>query len=176
MGGATIGEITAHCSPGQPDGVASEIECGPISAAGLAPGARVGFVSTVGSAPSCAAPFQLDVTSTGTVPFTPANNVTAAPGCSSSTPSATKAPTLRGPAVAGKRLVATPPAWSTTPIGVTYRWQRCLGTRCLAIPGATTLAFTPSPKDVGHTVRIVATGTFGLSTVTTNSAKIRVRA
>src|ERR1700761_1630743 len=47
VGGALIGEITAHCVVGQPDGGANEIECVPFSAAGLAPGTRIGFVATM---------------------------------------------------------------------------------------------------------------------------------
>jgi hypothetical protein len=120
-------------------------------------------------------PFQLDVSSTGVLPFTPASDVTAA-ACSSSLASLTKPPALHGPAVVGKRLVATAPVWPSTPAGVTYRWQLCTGARCVAIPRATTLALTPTTKDAGHTVRIVATATFGLGTMTSNSAKIRVRA
>lgn len=176
VGGATIGEITAHCVAGQPDGSANEIECGPISAAGLAPGTRVGFVASVGAAAACGLPFQLEVSSTGALPFTAAGTVTSTGNCGAPAPTVVKAPALHGPASAGRRLVATAPVWSVAPIQVAYQWQLCTAARCTAIRGATALAIGLGVKEVGHTVRIVATGTFDAGELTATSAKIAVRA
>jgi hypothetical protein len=176
VGGATIGEITAHCAVGQPDGGANEIECGPISAAGLAPNARVGFVATVSAAPACGQPFQLEISSTGVVPYTAAGNVTSAGNCGAPAPVVVKPPAVHGPAVAGKRLAATAPVWSAAPIQVAYQWQLCKGARCTAIRGATALTIGLGAKELGHTVRIVATGTFDTGELTATSVKIAVRA
>jgi hypothetical protein len=176
VGGATIGEITAHCVAGQPDGLASEILCGPISAAGLAPGTRVGFVATLSAMPACGAPFQLDVSSTGVLPYTPAASVTTSGSCASTPPAAATAPpSVHGTPVVGRRVVATAPTWNTTPTRVSYRWQLCTASRCATIAGQTKLALVLSAEDAGHAVRIVATGTFATGTITSSSKKIAVR-
>jgi hypothetical protein len=177
VGGATIGEITAHCVAGQPDGVDSEILCGPISAAGLAPGTRVGFVATLSSMPACGAAFQLDVSSTGIAPYTPAAPVLTTASCASTPPAAATAPpSVHGTPVVGSRLVATPPAWNATPTQVSYRWQLCTTSRCVAIAGQTKLSLLLSAKDAGHAVRLVATASFATGASTSISKKIEVRA
>jgi hypothetical protein len=176
VGGATIGEITARCLAGQPDGGANEIECGPISSAGLAPGTRIGFVATMSATPTCGAPFQLEVSSTGTLPYTPAATATFAGSCTAVVPAVVSPPALRGTPAAGDRLTAIPPAWNTTPTQVTYQWQLCTATHCLPLENRTSLALSLTAAEAGHTVRIVATATFDLGKLTSSSKRLRVRA
>jgi hypothetical protein len=175
VGGATIGEITARCVTGQPDGGTNEIECGPISAAGLAPNTRVGFVATVNAAPACGAQFQLDVSSTGVLPYTPADTVTFAGSCVPVPPPTLGPTTVRGTPVVGARLVATPPTGNEEPTRLSYQWQRCERTGCRAIKGATKLTLLLTANDAGDTVRIVTTATFDTATLTSDSRKIAVR-
>jgi hypothetical protein len=176
VGGATIGEITARCLTGQPDGGTNEIECGPISSAGLAPGTRIGFVATMSATPGCGAPFQLEVSSTGTVPYTPAATATYAGSCTAVLPAVVNSPALRGTPVVGDRLTATPPAWNTTPAQVAYQWQLCTATRCLPIKNRTSLTLSLTSADAGQTVRIVATATFDSGRLASSSKRLRVRA
>jgi hypothetical protein len=181
VGGATIGEITARCLAGQPDGGTNEIECGPISSAGLAPGTRIGFVATMSATPACGAPFQLEVSSTGTLPYTPAATATFAGSCTAPprgvvTPAVINPPALRGTPVVGARLTAASPVWNTTPTQVVYQWQLCAATRCLPIKSRTSLALSLTSADAGHTVRIVATATFGSGKLGSDSKQLRVRA
>lgn len=176
VGGATIGEITTHCVAGQPDGGENEIECGPISSAGLAPGTRIGFVATMSSTPPCGAPFQLEVSSTGTLPYTPVANATFAGSCTAVPPEVVTPPALRGTPVVGDRLTATPPVWNTMPTEVTYQWQLCTATRCVPIKNHTSLALSLTAADAGHTVRIVTTATFDPGKLTSSSKRLRVHA
>jgi hypothetical protein len=176
VGGATIGEITARCLAGQPDGGTNEIECGPISAAGLAPGTQIGFVATLTATPACGSPFQLEVSSTGVPPYTPTANATYAGSCTPVVPAAISAPSLRGTPDVGDRLVATPPAWNATPTQVAYQWQLCTTARCLPLENRTSLALVLTAADAGHTVRIVAIATFGTGKLTSSSKRLRVRA
>ena len=60
VGGATAGEITAQCVPGQPDGLPNEIQCTSQSASGFQPGTRILFVGTL-AAPACGSSYQVVV-------------------------------------------------------------------------------------------------------------------
>ena len=138
------------------------------------PGTRVGFVATVSSTPTCSAPFQFDVSSTGTLPYTQAGEVTVATGCSAVAPSVAKPPALHGPAVVGKRLVATRSDMEhnsdTGRLPMAAMQRGALRARS---ERQTSLALTPSAQDAGHTVRIVATATFGTGTLTSDSSEDR---
>ena len=81
LGAATQGEITAPCSAGQPDGTANELECGPLSTTGLAPGTRVLVVAAMASSAACGQTFQLEVSSTGSQPYTGAGGVSLSGSC-----------------------------------------------------------------------------------------------
>jgi hypothetical protein len=80
-GGATAGESTARCVSGQPDGLANEIGCGPLSSSGAAPSTQILFVAAMSNAAACGAPFELDVSSTGSTPYTRVSDVTFAGTC-----------------------------------------------------------------------------------------------
>ncbi len=177
IGGATVGEITARCTPGQPDGEANEIACGPLSGTGIAPNTRVVFVGTLTVAPACGSPFQLAVSSTGVPPYTPAGNATYTGSCvAGPLPTVVRPPAVHGTQVSGDRLVATPPTWNAAPTRVAYQWQSCTLSGCRPMAGQRTLALRLSPRDAGHTVRIVATATFGTFVLTSASKRIAVRA
>lgn len=77
-----------------------------------------------------------------------------------------------GEPAAGTTLSASPGAWSAPAgagsISYGYQWQDCNsdGENCQAIPGAQTPSYTPTPGEVGHTLRVLvnATDTDGLAT------------
>jgi hypothetical protein len=175
VGGATAGEITVHCAAGQPDGQANEIECGPISAAGLAPSGHIVFVATVGAPAVCGAAFQVDVSPTGSTPFTRVADATPAGACAGTPPAVVAPPTLRGATTVGSRLTASAPTWSEPPARVSYQWQLCASTGCRPIKGATALTLELTKRDAGHSVRLVAAATIEGVNLTTMSKKLAIR-
>ena len=173
-GGATvIGESTARCVVGQPDGSPAEIECGPLAAP---PSLHFGFVVTLSVPVACGATFQLDVSSTGVAPFTRVADVTFAGSCASASPHVVARPTLHGTPTVGKTLTASAPIWSVPPTRVEYQWQLCTTGSCSPIRGATGLTLKLRSRDAGNTVRIVATATLDATTVTSTSKALAVRA
>jgi hypothetical protein len=174
VGGATvIGESTARCVVGQPDGLPAEIECGPLTAA---PTLHFGFVVTLSAPTACGASFQLDVSSTGVAPFTRVGDVTFAGSCTSASPHVVARPTLHGMPTVGNTLTASAPTWSAPPSRVEYQWQLCTTASCSPIRGATGLTLKLRSRDAGHAVRIVATASIDGDTVTSSSKAIAVRA
>ena len=176
VGGATAGEITVRCVPGQPDGLPTEILCGPLSATGLVPGAHVLFVATLTAPVACGAPFGLAVSSTGSAPFTGVGDAVAAGGCAApARPAALRPPAIRGRAVVGARVTVVAPSWSAVPARVTYRWQLCgAGGTCRTIAGATAATLLLGPGAAGRSLRLVATASFGGTTVTSVSRPVAV--
>lgn len=174
LGGATVGEITAHCVAGEPDGLANEIQCGPLSSNGAAPGARLVFVATLSSPAPCGAVFAIGTSSTGAPPATIVADATSSGACAAAPPVALHPPTLRGTPVVGHRIVAIPPRWSAMPASVTYAWQRCVGQRCRTISGATRPSLRLTGLDAGHTVRISATAEIGGITVRSTSSALEI--
>ncbi len=172
VGGTTGIENSAHCVPGQPEGIANEIECGPLT---LAAGAHVGFVATLTAPVSCGAPFQLEISSNAAASFTRVGDVTLAGGCTALTPKVITPPTIHGTPMVGRTLTATPPTWSATPTRVAYRWQLCTKTGCGSIAKATRRSLELAKREAGHAVRIVATATFESRQVDSVSKRISVR-
>ena len=172
IGGTTGIENSAHCVPGQPDGVANEIECGPLT---LAPGADVGFVATMAAPVPCGPAFRLDVSSNAAASFTRVADVTLSGSCTAAAPEATTPPAIRGTPVVGRTLTATPPTWSVTPTRVAYRWQLCTKTGCASITGATKRSLELTKREAGHAVRLIATATFDNEQVESVSKRIGVR-
>jgi Tol biopolymer transport system component len=80
-------------------------------------------------------------------------------GGSFSPPHALRPPIVLGKHKIGNTVQATLPDWDSTPARVTYQWQLCTGTRCVAIRGATKLTLKLLPTWAGRSVRIVATAT-----------------
>jgi hypothetical protein len=173
-GGATvIGESTARCVAGQPDGSPAEIECGPLAAP---PSLHFGFVVTLSAPVACGTSFQLDVSSTGVAPFTRVGDVTFAGSCASASPHVVARPTLHGTPTVGKTLTASAPIWSVPPTRVEYQWQLCTTASCSPIRGAMGLTLKLRSRDAGNSVRIVATATLDGTRVTSASRAIAVRA
>jgi hypothetical protein len=172
VGGTTGIENSAHCVPGQPDGVVNEIECGPLT---LAAGVHLGFVATLAAPVTCGAPFRLDVSSNAAASFTRVGDVTLSGSCTAATPEAITPPAIHGTPAVGRTLTATPPTWTATPTRVVYRWQLCAKTGCASITAATKLSLKLTKRVAGHTVRIVATATFDSRQVESVSKRIYVR-
>jgi inosine-uridine nucleoside N-ribohydrolase len=92
-------------------------------------------------------------------------------------PMSSAPPSISGSAAQGQALAESHGAWSSSPTGFTYQWERCnsTGSSCHAITGATGRAYTPAAADVGSTIRIVETasnaaGTSGPATSKATSA------
>jgi hypothetical protein len=66
-------------------------------------------------------------------------------------------PTITGTAVEGETLSETPATWSTQPVSVVVRWQRCntSGNDCQSASEATGKTYRLSAADVGFTIRAV---------------------
>lgn len=142
VGGTTGNEASAACTVGPP----SEIACGPIGTNVMPPQARIAFIATMAAPATCGVTFQL------LVDGIPADDVTASAGCA---PHAVVPPRLR---LTGHTVHASAPTWSPAPDAVRYQWQRCTGSMCRAIAGATRLTLVLKRP---ATVRVVATATFG---------------
>lgn len=179
LGGATAGEITAHCVAGQPDGRPNEVECGPLSGAGVVPGAQTLFVATSTSPLPCGSPIQLEVISTGrTAPtrvadVTPASTCSPGPAPPPARPQLAVPAVIHGTAVVGGRLTASPPAWTAPSTGLRYRWQLC-SPACRPIARANGPGLRLVAREAGHSVRVVATASVGGVGVTSASARVAV--
>lgn len=176
IGGANTAEATAHCTPGQPDGFPNELECGPMSASVAPAHLQMTLAATLAAPVACGATFQLAVSSTGTLPFTPGDAVTESRSCTGTAPAALTPPALHGTPAVGHTLTATPPRWSATPTRVTYHWQRCASGICSSIANATRLTLRLTRPDAGRSVRVVATALVDGTTVESSSKKLAVRA
>jgi hypothetical protein len=175
VGGANAAETTARCVPGQPDGLANEIECGPLSPSLSPSSAHFGFVATLGAPVACGASFQLEVSSNGASSFSRAGNaVFAGNSCNGAQPSAVRVPVIHGRPVVGRVLSATPAVWSETPTSVRYQWQRCTVAQCARIGRATSLELRLTRRDARHSVRILATASFAGELVQTASNKVAI--
>jgi hypothetical protein len=69
-------------------------------------------------------------------------------------PAGTAAPAISGRARVGETLTVSDGAWAGTPeIGFARQWQRCEGTRCVNIAGATGTRYEAVAADEGKTLR-----------------------
>ena len=175
VGGTTGNEGSASCVVGQPDQSSQEIECGPLSPGVMPPQARVAFVATMTSQSVCGATFQLFVNSADGAPFTRVADVTEAAGCGAQSFKLVAPPRLRGTPIVGNTIRATAAIWSTAPTHVRYRWERCAGSSCATIAGATRLTLFLTKRDAGHAVRLVVTATIGGEEVRASSSRLAVR-
>ncbi len=158
VGGTTGNEGSIACAAS-----GNQIQCGPIGANVMPPQAHLTFVATMADAAICGPTFALSVSGDGST-YTPAGDIGPAADCA---PHAVTRPVLHR---VGKRIRATPPAWSSPPTHVTYRWQRCAGSRCIAIASGLTLHVKRS-----GTYRLVATATIDGQAVATTSRPLRYR-
>jgi hypothetical protein len=89
-----------------------------------------------------------------------------APTTSGTGPSNVVRPTIFGPHTYGKEETASPGTWTgSEPITYTYQWERCEGSTCTAISGATASSYVAAEADIGKTLRVkvTATNAFGAS-------------
>ena len=85
-------------------------------------------------------------------------------------------PALSGSAVEGQSLKASNGTWSGSPTSFTYQWQDCdsSGSSCSVISGASSLSYTLTGSDAGHTVRVqvTATNTGGSESATSSQTAV----
>jgi hypothetical protein len=89
----------------------------------------------------------------------------------SSPPSNTAPPTVSGAEQDTQVLTAAAGSWSgSQPMTFTYQWQRCDGTSCTSIAGATAASYTVGAADVSHQLRVAVTATNASGFATATSA------
>jgi hypothetical protein len=89
----------------------------------------------------------------------------------SAPPVNTAPPTVSGTPQDTQVLTAAPGAWSgAQPMTFAYQWQRCDGTSCSSIAGATAASYTVVTSDVSHQLRVVVTATNASGFATATSA------
>ncbi len=71
----------------------------------------------------------------------------------------TAPPVVSGQAQEGQTLVASTGSWSGNPSAYGYQWERCRGTACSAIAGATGQTYTAGAGDVGQALAVLGTAT-----------------
>jgi hypothetical protein len=74
-------------------------------------------------------------------------------------PGNTTAPVVTGTATVNQTLTTSAGAWTGGPSGFHYQWQRCTGTTCVNVAGATAGTYKLTSADGGHSVRSVVTAT-----------------
>jgi hypothetical protein len=75
-------------------------------------------------------------------------------------PSNTELPKVTGPAIVGQQEKASTGTWiGTQPISYTYQWERCEGSSCATITGATNSTYVAAQADAGKTLRVKVTAT-----------------
>ena len=102
------------------------------------------------------------VTATNASGSTPATSArTAVVAAAPAPPANTALPVVSGTARQGQSLSTTNGSWSGNPTAYAYTWQDCdsAGANCAALSGATSSSYTLGAGDVGHTIRVVVTGT-----------------
>jgi RHS Repeat len=91
-------------------------------------------------------------------------------------PENSEAPKVTGTAQVGVKLAASNGKWLNSPIVYGYVWQDCntSGGACVTIQGATNANYTPTAKDVGHTLRVQVNATNGGGSQSATSAATMV--
>ena len=158
IGGTTGNEGSVTCAPS-----GNQIQCAPIGVTVMPPQAHLTFVATMQDAATCGPTFALSVSGDGST-YTPAGDIGPAAGCA---PHALTRPVLHR---IGARIRATPPAWSSPPTHVAYRWQRCSRSHCVGV--ATGLVVRARRSGA---YRLVATATIDGRTVVARSRLLTIR-
>jgi hypothetical protein len=132
-------------------------------------------VGTTTAQTGCGVTLQLYVTTTDGAPFTRVGDITQAAGCGAQSAVLVAPPTLHGTPIVGHVITATSPVWSATPMNVRYRWERCSGSSCAAIAGATGRMLALTKPDAGRAIRVLVTATIAGETVRASSRSLTVR-
>jgi hypothetical protein len=71
----------------------------------------------------------------------------------------TSPPAILGRPIVGRAVAVSAGAWAHAPSSFAYQWQLCTGAAgaCVAIPGATSSAYTVGPGTLGDQLRVVVT-------------------
>jgi alpha-tubulin suppressor-like RCC1 family protein len=72
-------------------------------------------------------------------------------------PTTEQPPTIIGSAERGQTLTVSAAPWKYEPTGFSYQWERCTGSECQPIAGATSKSYKLEQPDVGHTIRVQET-------------------
>jgi hypothetical protein len=95
-------------------------------------------------------------------------------------PTSSAPPSISGSAVEGQLLSESHGAWSNSPSGFVYAWERCdvAGANCRTIAGASGQSYALGPADVGSTIRVLETAgnASGAGAPATSSATSPVQA
>jgi hypothetical protein len=86
-------------------------------------------------------------------------------------PGNTAPPTVTGTPQVGNTLSTSNGTWTGTPSSYSYHWQRCTGSTCTTIAGATAQSYLIVSADAGHTLRSVVTAANTDGKSTANSAQ-----
>jgi len=70
-------------------------------------------------------------------------------------PVSSSAPSVAGSPQQGQTLNESHATWSNNPDSYSYQWERCGGSGCSAIPGATNQSYTLTAADVGQSVLVL---------------------
>lgn len=81
-------------------------------------------------------------------------------------------PTVTGTAVDGRTLTATTGTWDGVGLAYAYQWQRCDGSTCTPIDGATGTTYVLTAGDVGSTIGVVVTATTAGGSVDASSEPV----
>jgi hypothetical protein len=79
------------------------------------------------------------------------------------------APSVSGNPIPGERLSSSQGSWRGDSISYAVQWQRCAGSACSAISGATAPDYSVTTDDIGSTLRTVVTATNGHGSVSGTS-------
>ncbi len=75
-------------------------------------------------------------------------------------PASSSSPHVSGKPAVGQTLSSTAGSWTgTQPISISYQWQRCLGRRCVDVPGATRNTRKLAAADAGSKMRMLVAAT-----------------
>jgi len=92
-------------------------------------------------------------------------------------PATVTPPLVLGVPQSGETLSASAGTWQADPAPtLEYRWERCDGAVCSAIPGAVTSAYTVTPADAGEALRVVVTATSRRRSASVASSPVVVNA
>lgn len=86
-------------------------------------------------------------------------------------PGNTAPPQISGTPQVGKTLTVSNGTWTGSPTSFAYKWQRCTGSTCTDITGATQQSYVVRQADAGHTLRAVVTASNADGSSTANSAQ-----